>query len=124
MVGRAPGSRGTAGIGRAVCGHDPNAPPPAAPGGTRMSEPVEFAVWAPLPKRVRLQLDGAVHDMRRDDDGWWRGEVEAGPEADYGFLLDDTETPRPDPRSRRQPDGVHGLSRRFDPYAHEWDDGS
>ena len=43
--------------------------------------------------------------------------------GDYGYLLDDAETPRPDPRSRRQPDGVHGLSRAsFDPAAHEWHD--
>ncbi|MCU1614326.1 MAG: malto-oligosyltrehalose trehalohydrolase [Frankiales bacterium] len=89
-----------------------------------MSEPVEFAVWAPLPGRVRLQVDGTVHDMRRDDGGWWRAEVEAGAETDYGYLLDDRENPRPDPRSRRQPDGVHGLSRRFDPSAYEWHDGA
>ena len=87
-----------------------------------MSTPVEFTVWAPLPGRVRIQVDGAVHDMTREDGGWWRAEVEAGPEADYGFLLDDSDEPRPDPRSRRQPDGVHGLSRRFDPDAHEWND--
>ena len=88
-----------------------------------MSAPVEFTVWAPLPERVRVQVDGAVHDMTRDDDGWWRAEVEASPEANYGFLLDDDDdTPRPDPRSRRQPEGVHGLSRRFDPGAHEWGD--
>ncbi|PWW23698.1 maltooligosyl trehalose hydrolase [Geodermatophilus normandii] len=89
-----------------------------------MSAPVEFAVWAPVPERVRLQVDGAVHDMRRDDDGWWRAEVEASPEADYGYLLGDDDTPRPDPRSRRQPDGVHGLSRRFDPAAYSWGDGA
>src|SRR3954463_16361062 len=89
-----------------------------------MSAPVEFAVWAPLPTRVRLQVGDAVHDLRRDDGGWWRGEVEADPEADYGYLLDDPDGPRPDPRSRRQPDGVHGLSRRFDPAAHEWADGA
>src|SRR3954454_15619537 len=51
----------------------------------------------------------------RTKSGWWRGEGGAGPEADYGFLLDDNDVPRPDPRSRRQPEGVHGLSRRFDP---------
>jgi maltooligosyltrehalose trehalohydrolase len=87
-----------------------------------MSKPVEFAVWAPLPKQVRLTVDGAVHDMQRDDSGWWRARVEGRPEADYGFLLDDTETPRPDPRSRRQPSGVHGLSRRFDPSTYAWGD--
>src|ERR1700712_2816111 len=87
-----------------------------------MSDTVEFAVWAPIPKRVRLQVDGTVHDLRQDDGGWGRTEVEAGGEADYGFLLDDTETPRPDPRSRRQPEGVHGLSRRFDPAAYAWGD--
>ncbi|HYO36026.1 MAG TPA: malto-oligosyltrehalose trehalohydrolase [Geodermatophilus sp.] len=89
-----------------------------------MPAPVEFAVWAPVPERVRLQVDGAVHDMRRDDGGWWRAGVEAAPEADYGYLLGDDDTPRPDPRSRRQPDGVHGLSRRFDPAAHAWGDGA
>ncbi|MGY1916544.1 malto-oligosyltrehalose trehalohydrolase [Blastococcus sp. SYSU DS0973] len=87
-----------------------------------MSAPVEFSVWAPLPERVRVQVDGTVHDMRRDDGGWWRAEVDARPDADYGFLLDDGETPRPDPRSRRQPAGVHGLSRLFDPWAYEWGD--
>jgi maltooligosyltrehalose trehalohydrolase len=87
-----------------------------------MPAPVEFAVWAPLPERVRVQVDGTVHDMRRDDGGWWRAEVEARPDADYGFLLGDDDTPRPDPRSRRQPGGVHGLSRRFDPSAYSWGD--
>ncbi|GAA4754443.1 malto-oligosyltrehalose trehalohydrolase [Modestobacter marinus] len=87
-----------------------------------MSEPVDFAVWAPLPERVRLQVDGGVHDMQRDDAGWWHATVAASPEADYGYLLDDDPTPRPDPRSRRQPEGVHGLSRRFDPAAHRWGD--
>src|SRR3954465_4972962 len=76
-----------------------------------MSAPVEFSVWAPVPERVRVQVDGTVHDLRREDAGWWRAEVEARPEADYGFLLDDNETPRPDPRSRRAPDGVDGLAR-------------
>jgi maltooligosyltrehalose trehalohydrolase len=89
-----------------------------------MPAPVDFAVWAPVPERVRLQVDGAVHDMRRDDGGWWRAGVEASPEADYGYLLGDDDTPRPDPRSRRQPDGVHGLSRCFDPAAHAWGDGA
>ena len=56
--------------------------------------------------------------MVKDEDDWWSpvGEVPdpEGEEVDYGYLIDDDETPRPDPLSRRQPDGVHGLSRTHD----------
>ena len=38
-------------------------------------------------------------------------------EFDYGFRLDGGDTVLPDPRSRRQPDGVHGWSRTYDPDA-------
>ncbi len=81
-----------------------------------------FEVWAPRPGRVRLVCGGATHEMERDADGWWRSDVPVSGEVDYGFLLDDDPTPRPDPRSRRQPDGVHGLSRTYDPAAFAWTD--
>ncbi|MAY98585.1 MAG: malto-oligosyltrehalose trehalohydrolase [Nocardioides sp.] len=81
-----------------------------------------FEVWAPRPGLVRLECDGATHEMERDADGWWRADVPVSGEADYGFLLDDDPTPRPDPRSRRQPDGVHGLSRTYDPATFAWTD--
>ena len=32
---------------------------------------VQFRVWAPKPALVRLDVDGAVHEMTRSDDGWW-----------------------------------------------------
>ncbi len=67
----------------------------------------EFAVWAPRPETVRLEVDGVVSPMTRGDDGWWRATVDAAPDARYGFLLDDDPTLLPDPRSPRQPDGVH-----------------
>ena len=83
-----------------------------------------YDVWAPRPERVRLQVAGEVVAMTRGDDDWW---TPAGPvpdgAVDYGYLLDDEPDPRPDPRSRRQPDGVHGLSRR-DVTAYEWADDS
>jgi maltooligosyltrehalose trehalohydrolase len=47
--------------------------------------------------------------MNRSDDGWWRVTVDVPVDARYGFILDDSD-PLPDPRSPRQPDGVHGLS--------------
>lgn len=83
-----------------------------------------FDVWAPRPDRVRLLLAGETLEMTRADDGWWTPTEPVpatdGP-VDYGYLLDDDPDPRPDPRSRRQPDGVHGLSRR-DPDAYAWGD--
>ncbi|MFE3289882.1 malto-oligosyltrehalose trehalohydrolase [Rhodococcus sp. NPDC059234] len=69
-----------------------------------------FEVWAPLPSRVRLHLDGDLHPMSRDDDGWWRADLPARADSRYGFVLDDDPTVLPDPRSPRQPDGVHSPS--------------
>jgi maltooligosyltrehalose trehalohydrolase len=40
----------------------------------------------------------------------------------YGFRLDDGAQPYPDPASRFQPDGPHGLSMVVDPLAYEWSD--
>lgn len=69
----------------------------------------EFSVWAPTPQAVALEADGARHPMHRSDDGWWRVTADVPADARYGFILDDSD-PLPDPRSPRQPDGVHGLS--------------
>ncbi|MCV7398997.1 malto-oligosyltrehalose trehalohydrolase [Mycobacterium fragae] len=75
----------------------------------------EFAVWAPKPKLVRLDVDGAVYPMTPYSDGWWRLTVDTAPDARYGYLLDDDPTVLPDPRSARQPDGVHERSQLWDP---------
>ncbi|MGV0874329.1 malto-oligosyltrehalose trehalohydrolase [Mycolicibacterium sp. XJ879] len=87
---------------------------------------VEFAVWAPVPERVRLDVDGTRYDMDRGDDGWWRAEVTARPDARYGFVLDDgagfDDTVLPDPRSARQPDGVHDRSQLWQPDPSVWTD--
>ena len=82
----------------------------------------EFAVWAPVPRVVRLDVGGAPTDMSRTDDGWWRAVVDCGPDARYGFVLDGDPTVLPDPRSPRQPDGVHGPSQLWDSNAFHWTD--
>ncbi|WP_232662127.1 malto-oligosyltrehalose trehalohydrolase [Pseudonocardia sp. TRM90224] len=83
----------------------------------------EFAVWAPQREKVRVLVDGATHPMERVDAGWWRAEVrDVAPGTAYAFLLDDDETPLPDPRSLWQPTGVHGASRVYDQHGFWWTD--
>ncbi|MGH3712789.1 MAG: malto-oligosyltrehalose trehalohydrolase [Micromonosporaceae bacterium] len=101
----------------------------------------EFSVWAPERDGVRLWLADGVHDMARDDDGWWRVTVPGRDHgADYGFLLDDAAVPAdpfgdiddepdqpdagllPDPRSPWQPYGVHGPSRTYHHGRFDWTD--
>ncbi|WP_394278891.1 malto-oligosyltrehalose trehalohydrolase [Microbacterium sp.] len=80
-------------------------------------------VWAPRQERVRLrrpgQEDVALHAAA---DGWWRADVELADGDEYGFVLGDTESVRPDPRSRRQPRGVHAASAWYDPASFPWTD--
>lgn len=111
---------------------------------------VSFDVWAPAAHRVRLLIrpvdtslidsslpgDPAAAEWRPGDEvfdlvggegGWWHlpasiTEALQGRDLDYGYLLDDDEQPCPDPRSRRQPHGVHGLSRTDDAAVHVWRD--
>jgi len=71
---------------------------------------VTFELWAPVAQRVTLSLDGTLLPMDKGNDGWWTSDVADAPGQRYGYLIDDDETVLPDPRSRRQPDGVHGHS--------------
>ncbi|CAM5476814.1 malto-oligosyltrehalose trehalohydrolase [Leifsonia shinshuensis] len=87
-----------------------------------------FPVWAPDAESVLVDVAGAGrHPLEKGDDGWWRlpaplDRAGDGAPLDYGFVVDGA-GPHPDPRSRRQPDGVHALSREWDPSAFRWTDG-
>jgi len=82
------------------------------------------AVWAPDRRRVRAVVDGRPAELSPDPDrpGWWQLAEDLSPGTRYGYLLDDSATPLPDPRSRRLPDGVHGLTEVYDSDAHRWSD--
>jgi len=92
----------------------------------------EVSVWAPNADRVRVAIGepgleigepdrrgepveyppSTTTDLQPAGGGWWRADVaEALPGREYGFLLNDDEQVLPDPRSRRQPRGVHQPSR-------------
>ncbi|MFJ6656979.1 malto-oligosyltrehalose trehalohydrolase [Streptomyces sp. NPDC091377] len=82
---------------------------------------MQFEVWAPQAESVALECDGATRAMERDPRraGWWRGEADAAHGSRYGYALDGGPV-RPDPRSRRQPDGPDGLSAVVDHGRHTW----
>ena len=61
-------------------------------------------------------------NMEPREGGWFAASVDLEDGEEYGFLLDDSPSVRPDPRSRRQPRGVHELSAWFDATAHDWQD--
>ena len=80
-------------------------------------------VWAPRRERVQLHRPGlGLTAMASRDGGWFAADVDLDDGDEYGFVLDGAPAVRPDPRSRRQPRGVHELSAWFDPAAHMWQD--
>lgn len=96
-------------------------PAPVTPAA---ATPPTGAVWAPQPERVRLDLNGTEHPMESGPGGWWLppAGVTVGHGDHYGYRLDDEDTVLPDPRSRRQPDGVHQASQGYDPGRYAWGD--
>lgn len=89
-----------------------------------------ISVWAPRAHSVRLRRltpAGAViseHDLSPSAEGagWWASDVTMSEGERYGFLLDGSADLRPDPRSHRQPRGVHGPSALYDASRFEWTD--
>ncbi|WP_194762825.1 malto-oligosyltrehalose trehalohydrolase [Microbacterium sp. UFMG61] len=89
-----------------------------------------ISVWAPHATSVRLRrltparVPISEHDLTPapDEEGWWSADVAMAEGERYGFLLDGRDDLRPDPRSRRQPHGVHGSSALFDASRFEWTD--
>ena len=97
-------------------------------GAVPTADGVRFGVWAPHVRSLVLltSRDGASsaveRSLERHSDGMWTGrfaDVAAGDRYAYSI---DSSTPRPDPASRFQPDGVHGWSEIIDPGAFHWSD--
>ena len=81
-----------------------------------------FRVWAPLPKKVEVQVGEDRFPMTVNSDGWWTIVLRSvKPDGDYGFILDG-EGPLPDPRSPWQPQGIDGASRLIDHGDFLWTD--
>ncbi len=91
---------------------------------------VHFRVWAPKRRHVSIESQVSagtqtVLQVPLDDEGngYFSGfSPDVGPGDRYGFRLDDERPLFPDPASRRQPDGPHGLSEIVDPALFQWSD--
>jgi len=74
-----------------------------------------FSVWAPFAKSLELVTPERRVALAIDDQGYWRGEVDAADvRAGYRYSIDGGK-PMPDPRARWQPQGVHGPSYALEP---------
>jgi maltooligosyltrehalose trehalohydrolase len=87
---------------------------------------VQFRVWSPLAKEISVKIAAPREILVPMDssDGIFAATINnLGPGAEYVYLIDGKKE-RPDPVSRFQPHGVHGLSRVIDPDGFKWSDGA
>ncbi len=81
---------------------------------------VDFRLWAPGQKGLRLRLGDKDLPMLAAGDGWFELRADnVEPGAPYAFVLADG-LAVPDPASRRQQGDVHGSSLVTDPDAYAW----
>jgi maltooligosyltrehalose trehalohydrolase len=69
-----------------------------------------FRVWAPEAKTVDLVVGADQLQLEENGRGWFESTAALAAGSDYSFSVDGSDA-MPDPRSRFQPDGVHGPSR-------------
>ena len=83
----------------------------------------DFRVWAPRARTVEVEvLDaGERVPLEAAAEGWFSGLAPCSAGARYRYVLDGG-TPRADPASRFQPDGVHGPSGVVNLESHAWRD--
>ncbi|MGW7477721.1 malto-oligosyltrehalose trehalohydrolase [Nonomuraea muscovyensis] len=79
-------------------------------------------MWAPKATAVEVDVLGGRRAMSPLPDGWWALDVpEAAHGTRYGYVVDGG-GPYPDPRSRRQPEGIFGPSAVYDHGHYTWSD--
>ena len=76
---------------------------------------MRFSVWAPMAESVELLWSEQRIPLQKGEEGCWQVEVDGALAGDrYQYSVNGGQ-PLPDPRSRWQPDGVHGSSALVDP---------
>ncbi|MGE0449462.1 MAG: malto-oligosyltrehalose trehalohydrolase [Vicinamibacterales bacterium] len=87
-------------------------------------EQTHFRVWAPAARAIDVVLPDSASPcpMAPEQGGYWVGFAPARPGDRYGFRIDGSEKVYPDPASRFQPEGPHGLSEIVDAATFAWTD--
>lgn len=89
---------------------------------------VRYRIWAPERRQVEVRIlpggGGKVRTMMltKDAEGYHAATDAAGMAGDRYQYMVDGDGPFPDPASRFQPEGVHGVSEVTDPHAYAWGD--
>jgi maltooligosyltrehalose trehalohydrolase len=88
---------------------------------------INYRVWAPRASKVELRAGDVDVALEASADGNWTVPADVvvpiEPGTRYHYSIDGGQ-PVPDPRSRRQPDGVHSDSAVYDPSTFAWTDSS
>lgn len=94
-------------------------------GATLTPQGVQFRLWAPAAKQVELVLEAPRQEkvpMTRDADGYFSTLIsKLGAGALYRYRVDG-KGPFPDPVSRFQPTGIHGVSMVVEAESFAWTD--
>jgi len=90
-------------------------------GATLLSENVtRFRFWAPISKRVALDIEGTDPiSMRKLEGGWFEAEAHCGPGTAYRFRVA-ADLTVPDPASRALRGDAYGHSLVVDPHSYHW----
>lgn len=94
-------------------------------GAEMTTDGVSFRLWAPRCKQVAVVIgpNRTVVELDPEPHGYFCGIAKGARAGElYGFRLDGDAHCYPDPASRFQPDGPHGLSQVVDSCAFQWTD--
>ena len=83
---------------------------------------VHARIWAPAAQEIAIVLDGRDVPLVAEPGGYFSRQAEGQSGSRYGFRVNGSERLYPDPVSRYQPDGPHGLSEVVDPATFTWSD--
>jgi maltooligosyltrehalose trehalohydrolase len=97
-------------------------------GADILADGVRYRIWAPERRQVEVRIQPSAGGetrtlvLKMDAGGYLAGMDSQGVAGDRYQYVVDGNGPFPDPASRSQPEGVHGVSQVIDPSVYAWKD--